>query len=414
MSTPHDTTLGFDADPPASAKSPFTCAFADRIDFVRPDDWDSLADGASIFLSRDYLRLNEQSGPQELGHRYAVVYRGLQPVAAIACQSLDVDGTRLVNLADAAGEVSALNLKQSVRSLGQKALRTLRRRFLCCGNLLSWGEHGWAVARGEDPAAVWNGVSDALYRIRRADKRAGSVDYLMVKDVLAPTFTGGAALDEAGYHSLETEPEMQLELPGEWRTYDDYLGSLASKYRKATLGVRDAVTQAGCIVEPLGDVASQRHVLHRLYENVASRSETRLIHLPPDYLPSMAEAFGPDRFRITIIRRDDQIVGFVSTLRDGETVIGYYIGFDYAANAEIPVYLRLLQAVVEDAMRMGVRRVSFGRTALEPKARLGARPVPTRVWIRHRVPVLNSVVRHLLKAVPHEEAPERNPFKSKG
>ena len=40
-----------------------------------------------------------------------------------------------------------------------------------------------------------------------------------------------------------------------------------------------------------------------------------------------------------------------------------------------------------------------------------ARPAPMRVWIRHRIPALNVAVRGLLRAVPHDEAPDRNPFK---
>jgi hypothetical protein len=55
--------------------------------------------------------------------------------------------------------------------------------------------------------------------------------------------------------------------------------------------------------------------------------------------------------------------------------------------------------------------LSFGRTALEPKARLGALPQPITVWMRHRQPVMNLFVRNLLRVIPHEEAPERNPFK---
>jgi hypothetical protein len=53
----------------------------------------------------------------------------------------------------------------------------------------------------------------------------------------------------------------------------------------------------------------------------------------------------------------------------------------------------------------------LGRTALEPKARLGARPVATGVWLRHAHPLMNSLVGRTLGAVPHREAPERNPFK---
>jgi len=34
------------------------------------------------------------------------------------------------------------------------------------------------------------------------------------------------------------------------------------------------------------------------------------------------------------------------------------------------------------------------------------------VWLRHRVPILNWMMRGLLGAVPHGEAPERSPFKA--
>ena len=52
-----------------------------------------------------------------------------------------------------------------------------------------------------------------------------------------------------------------------------------------------------------------------------------------------------------------------------------------------------------------------GRTALEPKAALGAKPEAMSVWVRHRVPAFNWLLRGVLGAVPHAEAPERNPFK---
>lgn len=108
----------------------------------------------------------------------------------------------------------------------------------------------------------------------------------------------------------------------------------------------------------------------------------------------------------------EEIIGFVTVVRDGETAGGYFLGVDYEKNAELPVYHRLLFAVIEQAIDWKCRRVSFGRTALDAKARLGCTPEPTFVWIRHRVPVLNLAVKQLLRAVPHTEPPERNPFKN--
>ena len=42
----------------------------------------------------------------------------------------------------------------------------------------------------------------------------------------------------------------------------------------------------------------------------------------------------------------------------------------------------------------------------------GAKPEPMAVWLRHRVPALNWLLRSRMEAVPHAEAPERNPFKA--
>ena len=77
----------------------------------------------------------------------------------------------------------------------------------------------------------------------------------------------------------------------------------------------------------------------------------------------------------------------------------------------VPLYLRMLHASVEQSIRFGCKRVSFGRTALEPKARLGCKPEPMFVWARHRHPVLNQVLRPLLRFIQHDEAPEVDPFK---
>lgn len=68
------------------------------------------------------------------------------------------------------------------------------------------------------------------------------------------------------------------------------------------------------------------------------------------------------------------MVGFVATLRDSDTAIGYYFGFDreIAGATSAPLYLSLLHATIGDAIVWRCTRFSLGRTALEPKAGLGA------------------------------------------
>jgi hypothetical protein len=374
----------------------FGFALADSIDYLDAARWDAVTAGDSLFLSRRYLRVLEDAGPENLRQRYALIFRGREAVAAVAAQSVKLSVAR----------VGKSQRHQRVAA----PLERLEERMLVCGNLLSWGMHGVSFAAGEDAATLWPAVAEAIYRLRRADKLLGDTALVMVKDISDEHAAGASVLKRFSYRALETDPNMVLELSPRWRSYEDYLASLTSKYRKTCRQIDKEALAAGCQVEELKDLAGHAESLHDLYLQTHRNAKFRPVTLPPAFIPTLAARLGDD-FRCRVVRRDGQLLGFVTTLRDGETAVGYNIGFDRKANAEIPIYLRLLQAVIDDAIKFGSRRLSLGRTALEPKARLGARPQPMRVWIRHRLPMLNVLVRGLLHTISHDEAPERNPFK---
>jgi hypothetical protein len=255
-------------------------------------------------------------------------------------------------------------------------------------------------------------VAEALYRIRRADRLDGETNVVMLKDVTGEQ-TGLEALRRFSYRPLATEPNMVLEIDPGWRTYDDYLGALDAKYRRNSKDQSKKLMTAGCRLERLENLEPHASRIHELYLSVQSNASIRLVTLPPMYLPALARTLG-DQMRCTAVRRDDEMLGFVTTIRDGDCAIGYYIGFDRdAAQTGLPLYLRLLHTTIADAIDWGCKRLSLGRTALEPKAGLGAQPERMSVWLRHRIPALNWLLRGMINAVPHNEAPERSPFKEK-
>lgn len=382
----------------------FGFALADSIEYLDAARWDAVTAAASVFLSRRYLRVLEAAGPDNVQQRYAMIFRGNEAIAAIAAQSVTINAAKLPQQSD----------QQSASRVIGKAvaapLQRLEERMLVCGNLLSWGPHGVAFADGVEQSEIWPAVTEALYRLRRADKLSGESDFVMIKDLTDAEHNTAASLRRFSYRPLETEPNMVLELSPAWSSFDDYLASLTAGYRKTARKISKECETAGGQVELLPDVEACSDIIQALYRQVHERQKLRLVTLSPAFIPSLAAAFGAD-FRCTVLRRNEEILGFVTTLKDGETAVGYYIGYDRAANTEMPIYFRLLQAVIEDAMQMGCRRVSLGRTALEPKARLGAKPQTLRLWVRHRIPAINVVLRELLRAVPHDDAPERNPFK---
>ncbi len=392
--------------------SGFQFAFADRVDFLNRTAWDSVTQGGSLFLRRDVLQMIEQHGPDNITPRYATIYRGETPVAAVAAQIVSVTGKHLRHDHSAPkGQESKNILQRALKPAAKLATAKLDERILVAGNLMSWGFHGIAFAAGENPAQLWPGVADALYRIRRADRLMGDTNLVMVKDV-TKTETGLEALRRFSYRPLETEPNMVLAINPAWRNYEDYLAALDAKYRRNAKDQLKKLAAAGCTIEPLSSLTAHSKRLHELYLAVHHNASVRLVTLSENYLPQLASTLGDD-FRCTVVRRGEEILGFITTVREGSTAIAYYIGFDRAAAAEgLPIYLRLLHTTIGDAIAWGCTRLSLGRTALEPKAALGAKPETMSVWMRHRIPALNWMLRGVLGAVTHDEAPERNPFKT--
>lgn len=388
------------------AKSGFRIAVAERLTQLNPDLWDAATSNASIFLSRRYLTTLENFRPANVDPRYVLITDDDRPIAAVSCQLVTIDAERL-GRRSATSRTIARVIEPAVRRI--KGL--LRERVLVCGNLLTFGQH--AVAFSEeglrDRERSWCAVAEALYRIRRAERLSGDTDLSLIKDVRTGD-TSVSNLGGLGFRRVETEPDMVLAMDERWRTYDDYLAALDGKYRKSARQIVKEVDERGLLLERVEDLRGIAEELHSLYMAVQNNNRLRLVTSPSGYLPALVQALGADA-RCSVLRREGKVLGFVVTLNDRGLAVGYHIGFDRDAAKDAPIYLRLLHAVVADAIDMRCRHLSLGRTALEPKARLGATPEPMEVWVKHRTRGVNFLLGQLLASHDHAEAPERNPFK---
>jgi hypothetical protein len=380
------------------SRTPLQIAIADRFSQLNPEYWRAVTGGQSLFYSVEYQRAFEQCRPANLEARYALISDADTPLAAVCMQIARVDLTQVGN-----GKQTAL----------QKFGSKVSQRVLVCGNLLVYGLHGVCFAPGADRDVVWRAVTEVLYRVRRAEKLAGHTDMVLIKDLDDAAVAESRALEGLSYGSVPTEPNMVLTLDPAWRSHDDYLNSLTSKYRGDIKNrVFKKFNEAGATVEAISDVAAHAETLQRLYLDVHSNASLRPFTLPSAYWSGLA-SLGTDSVAIHVARQGERILGFIVSLKDGDTAFAYHIGFDRAAaNEGVPIYLRLLHASLAQAIAFRCRRVSFGRTALEPKARLGCTPEPLYVWARHRHPFLNQLLQPLLRFVESEEAPEFTPFKA--
>jgi len=377
------------------------CVFvlADRVRLINRSQWELIAQHQSVFLSWDYLHALEAHPPENVESRYAVIYHPEQldaPLAIVHCQL---------------ATLSLTNFQARSPGEDQEALTSwISSRVLICGNVLSSGLHGVAFSPEADLELGWRAVAEVIYKMRRAEQLQGVVDGAVIKDVSSDHLSGTAVLSRYSYRTIKTDPDMVITLTDAMSTFEDYLTGLRSKVRRKVKKVARELEQSGYTSSRLDDIGPHEPRLLELYRLVEAGSDVRLASISKGYLTAMSDALG-DRFVCSVIRREGEIVAFVTTVKDRERGLSYYVGFDREMSDSGVIYRRLLQLSIEDALAMGCKKISLGRTALEAKANLGAKPVPLYVWARHRVPTVNFFARKLFRLVPSSVAPERTVFK---
>lgn len=358
---------------------------AEKLSHLDGARWDALTSNAGVFLQRPFLSALETAAPANVSPRYALFFDGDDAIAALVLQLVRIEGRSALAHAPLAHFVDE--------------------RALVLGNLAAWGSTGLATAA---PRRVLPEAMKLVDRLRRFEKSEGVVNVALVKDV-AP------ALDElevrkAGYRRAPSGVDMQLRCEPEWTSLEGYLASLAAKRRRAVKKTVDEIDAAGYRPRRLSldDVQREEARLDALYGQVWANAEVRPLKLTGRFFVELQRRLG-DECVITALEKDNRIDGFAVSLKNGDDCVGYYLGYDKAVSA--PLYLRLLLAMLERAFDWGSRRLSLGRTCEDTKARLGAVPVSTQLWLKHRTPPMNWAVGALLGTMHDAPVPTHRVFR---
>lgn len=370
-------------------------AVAERLAHLDPSAWDELTNHASVFVRRPFLTALERARPANLSPRYALLYLDERPVAAAVLQLVRVEGRSAIAVPGPWGNVAQL----------------VDERALVLGNLAAWGETGLIIAPWADAAQrhlVWMEALRLVDRLRRFEKAEGSINVSFVRDAAQAEDEG--ALELAGYQRAPGGPDMILDC-GAAKSFDDYLKLLASKRRRAVKKTIEDVEAAGYAVVPLDVAQLERHAdrLEELYAQVWANAEVRPLKLTGAFFVELKRQLGDDCV-IVGLEKGGQLDAFGVSLRSGHEAVGYYLGFERSVDA--PLYLRLLINILENGFAWGARHISLGRTAEEPKARLGAEPGGTSLWVKHRTPPLNFAIGAILGSIEAPRVETHRVFKA--
>jgi hypothetical protein len=265
-----------------------------------------------------------------------------------------------------------------------RVVNSYETRLFYMGNLFFPGDNGFYLYEEYAHADCRAEIIDAVYpQLREFLLKRCEGGIFCVADYAADTIKEPMIGTIHRFSHFYTEPYMFLKMNPRWKSSEDYIAALSSKYR---VRLRKVIAESAQIrVAPMDVEALQANeeIIHQLYLAVAKKASFNLGYVHPGYFRAVMDASGGN-FHILGYWLDDRLVGFNSWFTCcHDNLHAHYIGLDYTCNTTHKLYNRMLLDLVHTAIASGTKEIHFGRTAIEIKSTLGAVPANMVIHLRH-------------------------------
>ena len=373
--------------------------------------WEEVAPGDNLFLQYDYLSIVETYPPAGITFRYAVVFKGEEPLGVVYTQIVYFNGAESIRY-HRQMESPRCFFQTFGQNLKGLVARQVGFNTLVCGNLMLSGEHGFAFT---DPTLNTPFVVESVLHAIRAhlDNAGTTISVTLLKDFHKQPERLRSGLQKKGYHDFHILPSMVMPLDPTWKTYPDYIQALSSKYRVRANKAKkllDATVERRIL--SVDEIRTAKDKIFDLYQQVVDDSGFNVITIHPEYFPALAEGLG-DRIRITGYYLESELIGFMSAIVNGNGELeAHFLGYDNNHNPPYKLYFNMLLDLVAEGIRTRSNTIIFSRTAEEIKSSVGAIPIELLCFIKHRSNFSNRFIKPLLDYLtPSEEIILRHPFR---
>ncbi|RMG30897.1 MAG: GNAT family N-acetyltransferase, partial [Bacteroidetes bacterium] len=261
-----------------------------------------------------------------------------------------------------------------------------------------------------DPSKPEMGIKYLIQSAHEIARREKGISGILLKDFYHDTSPPVSLFTSAGFHPFQAEPNMLLQLRPEWHTFEDYLKAMTSKYRqRAKSAYKKSQALSTRQLQP-EELRSHKGRMHQLFREVVKSDKFSLVEPGEDYFIRLQENMG-DAFRVYGYFLEDELVAFISTMLSERHLEAHFIGYETSLNREMKIYQRILYDLVEKAIEMRVKTLSFGRTALEIKSCVGAEPRQMDIYLKLVNPFINRLAGPVMRSITTDEWEQRHPFK---
>lgn len=286
-------------------------------------------------------------------------------------------------------------------------------KILLCGNAFVSGEHGIFIKQNQDKKKVIKELAKAIAQyVNSQHDLKNRVSAYMLKDFEAESLDITNELHDYDFYSFKVEPNMQLQLNGDWSSFDDYLASLKTKFRvKAKKAIKES---NGLEVKTVNveNIDFYLPKMKELYQKVVSNSSFNLGNFNIETYKLLKQNLF-DNYWIQVYCLENRVVGFLSGMFNQNSLDAHFVGIDYKLNRQYYIYQRMLYDYIKKAIEQKVSILNFGRTASEIKSSVGAKPQHLTIYLRHKKSIPNQILKLFLKQISPTPFQQKTPFKIK-
>ncbi len=366
-----------------------------------PEKWDKVAH-ENAFLQTPYLKVLEESAPTNMQCFYVGIFEKNSLIGVALAQYLDL------NKLESFGERDQC-IKTYIRNF---IFKNFASHALFLGNNMITGQNGYTFNKEIDAITIAEILSNCAKEITSYFKKQDiKIHIVSFKDFYQESATELKKSTFSLLYEFNTQPNMIFELQNQWKNNTEYIEALTKKYRDQYKRAHKKFEGIETRELSLDEIILKENRIYELYFHVAKNAPFNTFFLAKNHFSSFKRQCGT-KFILVGYYLKNELVGFHTLLVNGKTLETYFLGYDEQIQKEKMLYLNMLYNMTQFGIENQFKKIIFGRTALEIKSSIGAKPVIMSGFIYHTNKWINRILPIIFPNLePSLVWQQRHPFK---
>jgi predicted N-acyltransferase len=202
-------------------------------------------------------------------------------------------------------------------------------------------------------------------------------------------------LRTSGYTRVPSLPSTRLSI--DYKDFEDFMTRALSKSARRNLHrkFKKAEDFPPIEMQVVTDLTPYMLEAYPLYLQVFEKSKLQFEKLTPEYFSRVGLEM-PDKARFFLWRQNGKLIAFSFCLASGDELWDEYLGLDYSVALDQHLYFTTLRDAMQWAMQNNFKWYCSGGQGFEPKLHLRCTLLPVDLYVKHRWPIANAIMRRVL------------------